>query len=430
MANDENTAIAPIEFGGAALEGLIAKAIEKDSPLDVLTKLNEMRKEMDGENAKRAYFAALSAFQAECPEVPKSRVAHGSKFNYNYAPLEVVVRTVSPFLTKHGLSYDLKYEQPEINIVIATCVAHHVGGHSEESVVKMPIDPEAFMNPQQQIGSAITYGKRYAFCNVFGIMTADQDDDGKGADPENAAGERKQERGQKRFGPICPKCGKNDSAMPDKYNPGSYYCYPKIGGCGHKWNPDGKAAPDPPRKQTEPTPDAPPPPKETHKNTTMFDGKTAASDKQLQFIRSLKSQLGYEDAEFTDRLNAVYHVQKIHTLTAKDAGELITTLKAKLDKLPPKAKKPPKTTQKPPAKGKLFPGASDSSANPPDDDFGAFLARARVIIKPVEIADIIAEICQVKQDTAIYMAEQPHEIPPEHRAAIQTAINRAVEKGA
>jgi hypothetical protein len=33
------------------------------------------------------------------------------------------------------------------------------------------------MNAIQQIGTAITYAKRYTFCNAFGIMTADEDTD-------------------------------------------------------------------------------------------------------------------------------------------------------------------------------------------------------------------------------------------------------------
>ena len=33
------------------------------------------------------------------------------------------------------------------------------------------------MNVIQQIGTAITYAKRYTFCNAFGIMTEDEDTD-------------------------------------------------------------------------------------------------------------------------------------------------------------------------------------------------------------------------------------------------------------
>ena len=36
------------------------------------------------------------------------------------------------------------------------------------------------MSGPQQIGSATTYAKRYSFCNQFGIMTGDEDDDASG----------------------------------------------------------------------------------------------------------------------------------------------------------------------------------------------------------------------------------------------------------
>ena len=41
----------------------------------------------------------------------------------------------------------------------------------------MPIDKDGFMNTPQKFASALTYAKRYAFCNAFGILTADEDDD-------------------------------------------------------------------------------------------------------------------------------------------------------------------------------------------------------------------------------------------------------------
>jgi hypothetical protein len=42
----------------------------------------------------------------------------------------------------------------------------------------MPIENGKNMTGPQHIGSARTYGMRYAFCNAFGIMTCDEDDDG------------------------------------------------------------------------------------------------------------------------------------------------------------------------------------------------------------------------------------------------------------
>src|SRR3990167_3791525 len=35
------------------------------------------------------------------------------------------------------------------------------------------------MNAAQKVASALTYAKRYAFCNAFGILTGDADDDAR-----------------------------------------------------------------------------------------------------------------------------------------------------------------------------------------------------------------------------------------------------------
>ena len=57
------------------------------------------------------------------------------------------------------------------------CEAHHVLGHTEETQLIVPIDFSSYMNEIQKVASAVTYGKRYAFCDAFGIMTGDEDDD-------------------------------------------------------------------------------------------------------------------------------------------------------------------------------------------------------------------------------------------------------------
>jgi hypothetical protein len=52
-------------------------------------------------------------------------------------------------------------------------------GHSQESDFTVPIDEKAFMNAPQKVASALTFAKRYAFCNAFGILTGDEDNDGQ-----------------------------------------------------------------------------------------------------------------------------------------------------------------------------------------------------------------------------------------------------------
>ena len=63
------------------------------------------------------------------------------------------------------------------------CIVHHVEGHSERTAFPVPIDRAARMNDTQKVGSALTYGRRYALCAALGIVTAEEDDDAIAAAP-------------------------------------------------------------------------------------------------------------------------------------------------------------------------------------------------------------------------------------------------------
>ena len=165
-------------------EGLIAKAIDKGIPVDTMERLLAMRRELKAEAGKESYFMALSLFQAACPPIAKTKqVYHKGQLRYSYAPLDTIIDQVKDALRTHGLSYTLDTEQtPES--VTAICAVHHIDGHTETTHFTVPIDKAASMNDSQKVGSALTYAKRYAFCNGTGIMTADADDDANGNDAE------------------------------------------------------------------------------------------------------------------------------------------------------------------------------------------------------------------------------------------------------
>lgn len=158
-------------------ERLIALAIEKNTPIESLEKLLAMRRELKEERAKELYFKALARFQSECPTIPKTRNVKYTSVDYNYAPLDLIVSTVKETLMRNGFSYDITTEQTDTTFT-AICNAHHEAGYSKSTRFIVPIDSAAKMNSAQKVASANTYAKRYAFCNAFGIMTGDEDDDG------------------------------------------------------------------------------------------------------------------------------------------------------------------------------------------------------------------------------------------------------------
>lgn len=168
----------PLRSGGIDVEALMMRAIDQGVPVETLERLLAMRTAIKAEHAKEAYYEALGAFQSACPAIPKERIVKGKNgdVRYRYASLDDIVSAVSPHLKEYGLSYTIKTEQKD-NFIIATCIVNHISGHSESSTFPVPIDSDSFMNKAQQAGSAMTYAKRYAFCNAFGIMTTDEDDD-------------------------------------------------------------------------------------------------------------------------------------------------------------------------------------------------------------------------------------------------------------
>lgn len=162
-------------------ENLIAQAIEKGLPVETMEKLLAMRRELKEEVAKEQYYISLSQFQKQCPVIKKeSKVDFtgktGKRTKYEYAGLDSIVSQVRDLLEANGFSYTVKTKQTEKS-VMAICESHHVAGYSDSTFFEIPIDYDAYMNAAQKVASALTYAKRYAFCNAFGIMTGDEDDD-------------------------------------------------------------------------------------------------------------------------------------------------------------------------------------------------------------------------------------------------------------
>lgn len=164
-------------------EALISQAIGANVPIETLERLMVLREKLRAEAAFQAFLEAMAGFQGECPVIVKSSTAKGAKFSYKYAPLDQIITTIQPYLKKWGLCHtiDTLFEDGPQPYQVAVCTVHHVGGHSQTSTFRAPIDRDASMNDMQKNASAQTYAKRYALVNAYGIVTGEEDDDGHGA---------------------------------------------------------------------------------------------------------------------------------------------------------------------------------------------------------------------------------------------------------
>jgi hypothetical protein len=191
VEHDQNTAGVSTEVSESRVAAptdvmaMLGRALEQGHSVETIERLVALRERMKAEWAREQFFAALSEFQAEVPAVAKTKTVmnkDGRTVRYKYAPLDAIVEPVKPALRDHGFSYTIKPVQDEPGQLTAVVIAHHKDGHGEETRFTVPIDTDSYMTSPQRVGSARTFAMRYAFCNAFGILTGDADDDANSAD--------------------------------------------------------------------------------------------------------------------------------------------------------------------------------------------------------------------------------------------------------
>ena len=128
---------------------------------------------------------ALAAFQAEMPTVNKGKTADTGKYKYKYADIADVTEAVMPLLSKHGLSFSVTPRAAENGYEIAGILMHE----SRSGIVQgaLPL----FGRTSQEIGSSITYARRYLLGCLTGVVT-DEDEDGKAASETSERPQRQQ----------------------------------------------------------------------------------------------------------------------------------------------------------------------------------------------------------------------------------------------
>jgi hypothetical protein len=132
--------------------------------------------------------AALAAFQAEMPTVAKSKKANLGQYGYTYADLADVTEAATPILSRHGLAFAGSSRHVEGGRYEVVGILSHESGEEREGA--LPIQG----GNAQQLGSSITYMRRYLYGVMTGIVT-DDDDDGRLA---RQAQEREQQEAEQR----------------------------------------------------------------------------------------------------------------------------------------------------------------------------------------------------------------------------------------
>lgn len=112
---------------------------------------------------------ALCKFQASMGAITKD--ATNPFFKSKYASLSAIIEDTREPLAKQGLSYA---QFPSGDGGLETILMHSSGEWISESFQINPVD-----HKPQSVGSALSYGRRYALCSILGLQV--EDDDGNEA---------------------------------------------------------------------------------------------------------------------------------------------------------------------------------------------------------------------------------------------------------
>lgn len=123
--------------------------------------------------AGESIITALAAAQAEFGAITKSQT--NSHFGSKYADLAAVLDVVRPTLAKHGIALVQLVEDLDDGTVLVTKLLHETG----EIVSSMPLPLDGLTS--QQIGSTLTYLRRYSALAICGVHPEGDDDDGNAA---------------------------------------------------------------------------------------------------------------------------------------------------------------------------------------------------------------------------------------------------------
>ncbi|EMN60297.1 ERF family protein (plasmid) [Leptospira interrogans] len=133
---------------------------------------------------------ALSVAQGEFPDIPKTKTVTvypkdgKPSYSYKYADLADVITAVRSVLTKTGLAVSQVVTGIQNGNLVTTILMHESG-----QFLKSEIAIDKYSN-MQQLGSALTYIRRYAYCGILGIQ-ADEDDDAKNLDNKETRQQQK-----------------------------------------------------------------------------------------------------------------------------------------------------------------------------------------------------------------------------------------------
>lgn len=175
-----NSVLASARDEVAGIGLLIELALQHGRPIAELT---DALKTILDLRARQQFAAAMHAFRAEVPPVPKAKWANMQGKNsavawgFSYAPLPVIDEHIKPYCEKHGLSYSWDQDRPVDGILATRCIVRHSGGHQETTTFYGAPTANDAISASQRIAATNSFNMRQALVMALGLSTTDNFDD-------------------------------------------------------------------------------------------------------------------------------------------------------------------------------------------------------------------------------------------------------------
>jgi ERF superfamily len=185
----------------------IIERAARDPAVDVdkFERLIAIRRELEAERARLAFVEAFAELGPDLPSIDRkghivvyskaARERPGGPTQEDspiqktpYAKFEDILEALRTPLHKHGFSIRFEFETTTEGKLQTTCILQHRAGHVVRATTPaLQHDTTGSKNNTQAVGSALSYGMRYALRAAVPIVShdpADRDDDGRSADGE------------------------------------------------------------------------------------------------------------------------------------------------------------------------------------------------------------------------------------------------------
>ena len=165
---------------------LIAMAIQQNIDPDKLTKLFDLHERNEKMKAVIAYNIAMNTAQAKMPIIRCD--SHNKQTNSNYASVESLNRAIKPIYGSQGFSLSFgEGTAPVPEYCRTTCEVRHIGGHSEQFYLDLPLDGKGIKGNANMTAihgrlSSDTYAQGRLLRKIFNLTISEDDSDNDGND--------------------------------------------------------------------------------------------------------------------------------------------------------------------------------------------------------------------------------------------------------